>query len=507
VIIAVIGLDDRSLGGPAGIGTGDPPGAHYMTPAAIAQLYNFPSFSAAGQTVGIFEPANDGAAYLASDIQEYITSLGITTPLHIKDIGVKVGGVVQVNNPALVAISPPIGGVLEATLDVSVVAAIAPACQINVYFSRNTEAGWDAFLHRAMHPHAGEHPPSVLSASWVWQFSDGAGSIGSLSAPASAASVINRHFREAAMRGITVFIAIGDWGSGNQVHDGHCHISYPNGDPWVTACGGTIIGDISSTTPPVFEEFTWSDANRPSLFDNYPYNATGGGVSAQFDRPLYQVLSGVLPISKHDGRVRRGVPDVAGMVGMESFFINAVGGYQLFGTSAVAPFYSALIAMINAFLHHNVGFLNPTLYRYGPEICRDITFGNNDSGYTPDAPYYVSGIGWDPCTGWGSLRGLRLLAALTPAPIIATAIASGGRFGNCCVGSFADEILTINNSGFAPLLISSIVSSSPDFLVPSVSSYPLEVGPGESMDVVIRYMPTGVGATTAKITHLQRRRL
>jgi subtilase family serine protease len=46
------------------------------------------------------------------------------------------------------------------------------------------------------------------------------------------------------MRGIAVFRAIGDRGSANQI-DGQCHVSYPNCDPWTTACGGTIVGNIT----------------------------------------------------------------------------------------------------------------------------------------------------------------------------------------------------------------------------------------------------------------------
>ncbi len=76
-------------------------------------------------------------------------------------------------------------------------------------------------------------------------------------------------------------------------------------------------------------------------------------------RPSYQTAAGVLPISKNDGSVRRGLPDVAGMVGMDGFFFNGSGGpgtNQLFGTSAVSPLYAGLVAVINAFLGRNVGF-------------------------------------------------------------------------------------------------------------------------------------------------------
>jgi len=501
IITAVIGLDNRRLGGPAGTGTGDPAGAQYLSPVTVAQLYDFPEFSAAGQTVGLFEAADDGAAYLHSDITKFIASLpaGFDNPPNLADIGL----LGYTNNTALVTGGPPFGGgVIECTLDVAVVGAVAQGCNINVYFTEDSEAGWVAFFDRAIFPHAGDNPPSVLSASWILTLSDDTGTIGNPSTSGTLSNTLSGYMQNAAMRGISVFMAIGDWGSGNQIVDKHCHVSYPNSDPWVTSCGGTIVGDISATTPVTWEEFTWSDGNTASQFQSGVYEATGGGVSDTFPRPSYQTAAGVLPISKNDGNVRRGLPDVAGMVGMDGFFFNGSGGpgtNQLFGTSAVSPLYAGLVAVINAFLGRNVGFLNPTLYQYGPQICKDITFGDNDSSYVPDAPVYTADIGWDPCTGWGSLNGLRFLAALAPAPIIETAIANGG-FGDACVGSFVDEILTINNSGFAMLLISNITVSSADFLAPKVASYPLAVAPGCSIDVIVRFRPTSIGSKAATVT-------
>ena len=60
VVRAVIGLDNRRLSARLATGTGDPPGANYMTPTAIAQLYNFPNLGAAGQTIGVFQDAAAG---------------------------------------------------------------------------------------------------------------------------------------------------------------------------------------------------------------------------------------------------------------------------------------------------------------------------------------------------------------------------------------------------------------------------------------------------------------
>jgi hypothetical protein len=492
---AVIGLDDRKVGGPAGNGTGDPPGAKSLLPTAVAKDYNFPTNSAAGQTVGIFEDASSGAAYLHSDIGLFLAGLGGLPAPVLTDIGML--GQSNVQTTANLTS----GAGWECCTDVSIVAATAQGANINVYFTINNELGWHKFFQRAMFPAAGENPPSVLTASWVWQFSDDIGTIGSHINPAKPAHQFHRHLRNAAARGITVLMAIGDWGSNNQVYDTACHVSYPNADPFVTACGGTILGPANPAPPPVLYEYAWSDANLPSQFDQAPYDATGGGVSDQFPRPPYQVHAGVLPISKNNGGVRRGVPDVAGMVAMFGFYIDTVGpGNYWIGTSAVSPLYAGLLATINASLGRNTGFLNPTLYKYGPRICNDIRVGNNDSGNVPDAPFYTAAVGWDAVSGWGSINGLRLMAAVAPAPIVVTMMEDDGQFGEVCYGRSADRVLTINNSGFAELLIWSITSSSPEFVIPNVAAYPLAVAPGESIEAPIRFTPPVAGPAVAVIT-------
>jgi kumamolisin len=76
------------------------------------------------------------------------------------------------------------------------------------------------------------------------------------------------------------------------------------------------------------------------------------------------------------------------------------------GTSAVAPLWAGLIALMNQKLGHPVGFLNPLLYGSLVETgCfRDISSGNNGA--------YSSKPGWDACTGWGTPIGAKLLQAL-----------------------------------------------------------------------------------------------
>lgn len=83
---------------------------------------------------------------------------------------------------------------------------------------------------------------------------------------------------------------------------------------------------------------------------------------------------------------------------------------------------------------------------------------------------------------------------------LAIAIADKGNFGHVCVGAFADGLLVINNNGSNPLWIFNITSSSGDFEPPGVSFYPLLINPGESIDLVIRFQPTTIGAKSAILT-------
>ncbi len=79
-----------------------------------------------------------------------------------------------------------------------------------------------------------------------------------------------------------------------------------------------------------------------------------------------------------------------------------------------------------------------------------------------------------------------------------TVIADSGHFGDVCLGSFVDRPLTINNSGPCTLSIYGILGSA-DFLPPAVVSYPMRVGPGDSVDLPIRFQPTASGPRAATI--------
>jgi kumamolisin len=87
------------------------------------------------------------------------------------------------------------------------------------------------------------------------------------------------------------------------------------------------------------------------------------------------------------------------------------------GTSAVAPLWAGLIALINQSLiekgGNTVGFLNPLIYGLaGSGAFKDIVEGNND--IDGKLKKYSATVGWDACTGLGSPHGMQLLQALEP---------------------------------------------------------------------------------------------
>ena len=93
-------------------------------------------------------------------------------------------------------------------------------------------------------------------------------------------------------------------------------------------------------------------------------SAGGGGVSAFFALPTYQAKAGV-PVSAATGhKAGRGVPDVAGDADPQTGYDVRADGqdFVVGGTSAVAPLWAGLVALMNQKLGHPVGFLNPMLY-------------------------------------------------------------------------------------------------------------------------------------------------
>lgn len=269
-------------------------------------------------------------------------------------------------------------------LDIEVAGAIAPGAQIAAYFAPNTDQGFIDAVTTAVHDSTLK--PTIISISWGGPEN---------SWTQQSRDALNSACEDAATMGVTVLAASGDSGSSDGSTDGTPNVDFPAASPYVVGCGGTKLTLSGSA---IGGEQVWNELSADE-------GATGGGVSEVFAVPSYQATAKVPKAP--NGFVGRGVPDVAGDADPETGYNVVVDGEKsvIGGTSAVAPLWAGLLALINQSLGTNVGYVNPLLYSAKAQKgFHDITVGTNGN--------YSAGTGWDACTGLGSPDGAALLTAL-----------------------------------------------------------------------------------------------
>jgi kumamolisin len=425
----IFGLDNRRMarrhGTPPPPG---PPGTATLTPQQVASLYNFPPLKAAGQTIGILE---FGGGFSQNDLNLYCANAHIATPTPTL---VSVSG--QSTTTYAGSAANPNNADFEVALDAQVVASVAQGANIVMFFAPFSNDGWIDAVTTAIYetPSLNFAPSPILTAlSISWGESEDYWT-------SSAMASISEAFQDAAALGLAIFVATGDFGSNDQNNDGNAHVQYPSTDPWVTACGGTYIANASSTP---FTEGTWNDF----------FGATTGGVSVPLPGAVYPPpgrgfltsVSGTgFPVPPWQANLSvkvfgatstsrltgRGVPDVAGNASPYSGYTLYVYGTsysQNGGTSAVAPLYASLVAILAAEVGWPLGYLNPLLYKIAAGSSGSTVFADVNDGVSNElganvilpsgaavvpCPAYVSTQGWDACTGLGSIDGATLLGAL-----------------------------------------------------------------------------------------------
>ena len=377
VIEGVFGLDNRPQAKPHFRRRRAHPQSVSYTPLQIAQLYDFPTgVDGSGECIGLIEL---GGGYKPTDLANYWKQLNLTETPNVSAVSIGDGS----NNPT----GNPDGPDGEVMLDIEVSGSIAPGAKIVAYFADNTDAGFLNAVTTAVHDSTNN--PSVVSISW--------GGPESTWTPAAMTSM-DEAFQAAAAMGVTVTVAAGDDGSTDGVTDGLSHVDFPASSPNVLACGGTKLVASGNS---IGSEVVWNElANNEG--------ATGGGISDQFPLPSWQANAGVPPSANPNHNVGRGLPDVTGNADPTTGYVTIVDGKPdvIGGTSAVAPLWAGLIALINESIGKPVGFINPLLYQDAgtADDVNDITVGNNGA--------YSAGPGWDACSGLGSPIGTQVAAAL-----------------------------------------------------------------------------------------------
>jgi kumamolisin len=376
---AVLGLDNRPVAKPR-LRSRVAQTSYY--PNALAGFYNFPAGDGANQTIALIEL---GGNLGTDDLQTYFRAAGLTREPTVQ--------VVSVDQGVPIPYGQDTQSDTEVMLDIQVVGAMAPGATIVVYFAENTDQGFYEAVSQAV------HHPSTTAVSISWGSPEKNWTEQTMNAWASLG-------QGATLLNVPIFVAAGDHGCVDEEpsddgYDGQRHADFPGTCPaGVVSCGATSIQTSAST---ITQETVWNEG------DGW---ATGGGASAFFQLPVWQ--KGI----SADGRtplLMRGVPDVSADGDSNTGIKIRVNGADSVsgGTSAVAPQWAALTAILSQKIGKSAGFFIPLLYSNGkPGATNDIVQGNN-------TVYGVAGFsaksGWDACTGLGSPNGGKILTLLTSA--------------------------------------------------------------------------------------------
>jgi len=208
---------------------------------------------------------------------------------------------------------------------------------------------------------------------------------------------VDVEFQKFGARGISIIFASGDSGTGCILCNSF-KPSWPASSQYVTAVGATeFINEAGGAERAV------------SMF------GSGGGFSSADNQPSYQQaavsnyfkVQTELPAAHFYNNSGRGTPDVAAL-GM-GFQVVVSGEVQTVGgTSASAPTFSGIIALLNdqrlSAGKSPLGFLNPWLYQTQAahaDAFFDVTVGNNQHGCCGLVGFKCA-PGWDPVTGLGT---------------------------------------------------------------------------------------------------------
>jgi subtilase family serine protease len=396
-----------------------------FSPAQIRTAYGFNliSFSngtvaanGAGQTIAIVDAYDQ--PNLASNLATFDATYGIAAPPSFTKVN-------ETGGSTLPAASASWG--LEESLDVEWAHAIAPGAKI-VLVEANSANLSD--LLTAVNTARNLAGVSVVSMSW------GAGEF-------SGESSYDSYFTTpAGHTGVTFVASSGDGGSADAPE-------WPSISSNVLAVGGTQLS--TDAAGDYLSETAWS--------------GSGGGISLYESQPAYQ--KGVVTQST----TKRTVPDVAyDASGSSPFAVYDTDSYsgwlQVYGTSAGAPQWSALVAIADqgralagkAALDGATQTL-PAIYQLPSADFHDITSGSNGG--------YSAGVGYDLVTGRGSPRANLVVPGLiggtsAPAPTPPTVVTAAHASASPVTGTTTTlGVLGSDAAGAANLTYTWTILSSP----------------------------------------------
>jgi hypothetical protein len=414
-------------------------GSHALTPADYAVIYNakpalLNGINGQGQAVAVVARSNlfNGG----QDVLDFRNAFGpggslVSVILNGSDPG-DLGG----------------GEEAEATLDATWASALAPSALVDFVVSASTNSTDGIFLSEAYIIDNNLAPVMTLS-------------FGGCEAAITTAQAqgISAVAEQAAAQGITFIASSGDSGAegcdnGRAVAQGPISVSDLASNPFVVALGGTQFNENGhdstfwkttdtgdgGTAKTYIPENVWNESCLSAQCGgNANTLAGGGGASVIFSKPSWQAGVSGIP---NDGQ--RDLPDISLTAsGHDAYLIclegscvpDSQGFIQLAGvegTSASAPSFAGIMALVNQQTGERQGQANYVLYRLAATetlaqcngskttalpastcIFNDVTVGNNaipgEAGFGGTSAKYQSTVGYDLATGLGSVNVTNLL--------------------------------------------------------------------------------------------------
>ncbi len=350
------------------------------------------------------------------------------------------------NSPQVIVNGPNPGNLgggeeMEAVLDTSWAGAVAPNAQVDLVVSASTNSTDGIFLSEQY----------IIDNNLAGVMTESFGDCEANYSQSSAAT-ISSMAQQAAAQGITFVVSAGDSGSAGcddfnveTSANGPLSVNVLASTPYTVAVGGTQFNDVANpgqywssqngsgygSAMSYVPEDVWSGGSNSVL-------AGAGGRSQFFGKPSWQ--SGVSGIP-NDGA--RDVPDVALSAAAHDPYLLCIGGSctasdgqirfaGVYGTSASAPSFAGMMALVNQRTGSRQGQANVTLYRLAGSsnlascngsntnglpadncIFNDVTVGTNavpgESGYNTGSETYNAGTGYDLASGLGSVNAANLV--------------------------------------------------------------------------------------------------
>ncbi len=367
---------------------------------------------------------------------------------------------------------------------------------------------------------------------------------------AAQATSISSLAQQAAAEGITYVVSSGDNGSDgcddpNSTYQATQAVSVNMlaSPPSVVSVGGNQLDDTNAGGPfwdsnsgnalSYIPEDVWNEnCDENNCFNQFTIWAGSGGQSIYFSKPSWQ--SGVTGIPND---TVRHVPDVSLTAAIHDPYLLCLDGgctpdifgnitlSGIGGTSAAAPSFAGIMALVVQKTGARQGNANPVLYRFAAQenfsqcdgsdtstlpastcIFHDVTVGTNavpgEPNFGTPQETYDATVGYDMASGLGSVNAANLVnkwSAQSGSPSVTLNPASLA-FGNETVGQSRSSNVTVKNSGSGTLNLSSIsITGSEASSFSQSNNCGSSIAAGNQCTITVTFKPAATGTFSANV--------